>query len=249
MYALWSSFSKTNKKQTMFLVQQLYFLHNILPHLGEAGSSLLSAPQHQAVFVVACADTIQRLSHGLHGEKRYSLFQMAWWWVRERRDLKMSTHNTAVLLIIHFFDLQAVRLKDTRCSHRTEDNRQSSFGTVKQSCPKRCHLTRYSNFTSRYFRIVSLVSGIALWRYVLRSWSICQKGSSQRLHIKTSRALDQICTHRFDGLEKLNTVFLNVTMSIGEFDKSFAGCCLWLSHADNRKDVSECWKGILDRIK
>lgn len=54
----------------MFLVQQLYFLHNILPHLGEAGSGLLSAPQHQAVFVVACADTIQRLSHGLHGEKK-----------------------------------------------------------------------------------------------------------------------------------------------------------------------------------
>lgn len=78
MYALWSLFSKINKqKLTMFLVQQLYFLHNILPHLGKAGSGLLSAPQHQAVFVVACVDAIQRLPHGLHGEKRYSLFQMA----------------------------------------------------------------------------------------------------------------------------------------------------------------------------
>lgn len=42
----------------MFLVQQLYFLHNILPHLGEAGSGLLSTPQHQAVFIVTCADAI-----------------------------------------------------------------------------------------------------------------------------------------------------------------------------------------------
>lgn len=151
----------------MFLVQQLYFLHNILPHLGEAGSGLLSAPQHQAVFVVACADAIQRLSNGLHGEKRHSLFQMARQQLREHRDLQKSTHNTAVLLIIHFFDLQAVRLKDTRCSHRTEDNRQSSFGPMKPirvnlSSPKRCHLTRYSNFTSRYLRMVSLVSGMAL---------------------------------------------------------------------------------------
>lgn len=33
----------------------------------------------------------------------------------------MATHDTAVLLIIHFFDLQAVRLKDTKChKHRTE---------------------------------------------------------------------------------------------------------------------------------
>lgn len=49
----------------MFLVQQLYFLHNILPHLGKASSGLLPAPQHQAVFIVACADTIQRLPHRL----------------------------------------------------------------------------------------------------------------------------------------------------------------------------------------
>lgn len=35
-----------------------------------------------------------------------------------------------------------------------------------------CWLTRYSNFTSRYLRMVSLVSGMALWRYVFRSWSI-----------------------------------------------------------------------------
>lgn len=60
---------KNKQKQTMFLVQQLYFLHNVLPHLGEAGSGLLSAPQHQAVLVVACADAIQRLSHGLQGGK------------------------------------------------------------------------------------------------------------------------------------------------------------------------------------
>lgn len=110
----------------MFLVQQLYFLHNILPHLGEAGSGLLSAPQHQAVFVVACADTIQRLSHGLHGEKQHSLFQMARQYVKKHRDLKMSTHNTAVLLIIHFFDLQTVRLKDTRCSNENKDNRPTT---------------------------------------------------------------------------------------------------------------------------
>lgn len=64
-------------KQTMFLVQQLYFLHNILPHLGEAGSGLLPAPQHQAVLVVASADAIERLSHGLFGGKPDSLFQMA----------------------------------------------------------------------------------------------------------------------------------------------------------------------------
>lgn len=94
--------------------------------------------------------------------------------------------------------------------------------------------------------MVSLVSGMALWRYVLRSWSICQTGSGQRLHIKASPAvLDRICTHRLDGLEKLNTVFLNATVSIGKFDKSFAGCCLWLSHTDNRKDVPEGWKGRL----
>lgn len=61
-----------------------------------------------------------------------------------------------------------------------------------------------------------------------------------------SRALDWICTHRFNGLEKPDTVFLNVTVSISKFDESFAGCCLWLSHADNRKDVPECWKGRLD---
>lgn len=39
----------------------------------------------------------------------------------ETQRLKMATHDTAVLLIIHFFDLQAVRLKDTKChKHRTE---------------------------------------------------------------------------------------------------------------------------------
>lgn len=52
----------------MFLVQQLYFLHNILPHLGEASSSLLPAPQHQAVLIVACADAVQRLPYGLQEE-------------------------------------------------------------------------------------------------------------------------------------------------------------------------------------
>lgn len=35
-------------------------------------------------------------------------------------------------------------------------------------------------------------------------------------------------------------------MSICKFDEGFAGCCLWLSHADNRKDVPECWKDRLD---
>lgn len=53
-------------------------------------------------------------------------------------------------------------------------------------------------------------------------------------------ALEQICTHRFDGLQKLNTVFLNVAVSVGKFDKSLAGCCLWLSHANNREDIAKC---------
>lgn len=49
------------------------------------------------------------------------------------------------------------------------------------SCSELCKkhswggLTRYSNFTSRYLRMVSLVSGMALWRYVFRSWSIWEK--------------------------------------------------------------------------
>lgn len=38
--------------------------------------------------------------------------------------------------------------------------------------PVSCRLTRYSNFTSRYLRMVSFVSGMALLRYVFRSWSI-----------------------------------------------------------------------------
>lgn len=102
----------------MFLVQQLYFLHNILPHLGKASSGLLSAPQHQAVFIVACADTIQWLPHSLQEKQGYSPFQMV---SVETQRLKMATHDTAVLLIIHFFDLQAVRLKDTTChKHKTE---------------------------------------------------------------------------------------------------------------------------------
>lgn len=102
----------------MFLVQQLYFLHNILPHLGKASSGLLPAPQHQAVFIVACADTIQRLPHSLQEKQGYSPFQMV---SVETQRLKMATHDTAVFLIIHFFDLQAVRLKDTKChQHRTE---------------------------------------------------------------------------------------------------------------------------------
>lgn len=49
----------------MFLVQQFYLLQNILPHFGEAGSSLLPTPQHQAVLVVASADAIQWLPNGL----------------------------------------------------------------------------------------------------------------------------------------------------------------------------------------
>lgn len=62
----------------MFLIQQLDLLHDILPHFGEAGSSLLPTPQHQAVLIVPSADTIQRLPHGLEEDARYSPFQMIW---------------------------------------------------------------------------------------------------------------------------------------------------------------------------
>lgn len=57
----------------MFLIQQLYLLQNVLPHFGEAGSSLLPTPQHQAVLIVAGADSIQGLSHGLMEEAHESL--------------------------------------------------------------------------------------------------------------------------------------------------------------------------------
>lgn len=57
----------------MFLVQQLYLLQNILPHFGEAGSSLLPTPQHQSVLIVPGADAIQRLPHGLQEDAHYRL--------------------------------------------------------------------------------------------------------------------------------------------------------------------------------
>lgn len=64
------------QQQTMFLIQQLYLLQNVLPHFGEAGSCLLPTPQHQAVLIVPGADSIQGLSHGLQEEAHYSLLQM-----------------------------------------------------------------------------------------------------------------------------------------------------------------------------
>lgn len=53
----------------MFLIQQLYLLQNVLPHLGESGAGLLPTAQHQAVFIVAGADAVQRLSHRLEEEE------------------------------------------------------------------------------------------------------------------------------------------------------------------------------------
>lgn len=124
----------------MFLIQQLYLLQDVLPHFGEAGSSLLPTPQHQTVLVVTGADAIQGLSHGLQEDAHYSLlqvtrehessrdgrhtFQLAACKSRLRQTdliprtrIQTTTHNTAVFFIIHFLHLQAVRLKDTRSSH------------------------------------------------------------------------------------------------------------------------------------
>lgn len=50
---------------TMFLIQQLYLLQDVLPHFGEASAGFLTAPKHQAVLVVTSADSIQRLSYSL----------------------------------------------------------------------------------------------------------------------------------------------------------------------------------------
>lgn len=60
---------KKQQQQTMFLIQQLYLLQNVLPHFGKASASLLPTSQHQAVLIVTSADAIQRLSHGLSREK------------------------------------------------------------------------------------------------------------------------------------------------------------------------------------
>ena len=48
-------------------------------------------------------------------------------------------------------------------------DRNTNMKTTKQNI-----LTRYSNFASRYFLMVSRVSGTALWRYVFKSLIICQ---------------------------------------------------------------------------
>ena len=58
--------------RTMFLVQQLYLLQHVLPHLREAGASLLATPQHQPVLVVTGADPVHGLSHGLGENSRHT---------------------------------------------------------------------------------------------------------------------------------------------------------------------------------
>lgn len=124
----------------MFLIEQLYLLQNVLPHFGEAGSSLLPTPQHQTVLIVPSADPIQGFPHGLYRKKhiircfgwyenknpqrdgRSNTFSSCWQPVNlvyliPGTRIQMTTHNTAVLFIVHFLHLQAVRLKDTRSSH------------------------------------------------------------------------------------------------------------------------------------
>lgn len=49
----------------MFLVQELYFLQHVLPHLGKACASLLTAAQDEAVLVVPSADPVERLTQSL----------------------------------------------------------------------------------------------------------------------------------------------------------------------------------------
>lgn len=60
-------------------------------------------------------------------------------------------------------------------------------------------LTRYSNFTSRYLRMVSLVSGMALLRYVFRSWSICKTRETLKsnIHWKTDILHNKFHSERF----------------------------------------------------
>lgn len=99
----------------------------------------------------------------------------------------METHNTAVFFIVHFLHLQAVRLKDTKDSDFISDFLVMAVRRTKtKKGTGSCSLTKYSNFTSRYLRMVSFVSGMALWRYVFRSWSICTMRYEIRQEIHTT---------------------------------------------------------------
>lgn len=52
----------------------------------------------------------------------------------------------------------------------------------------------------------------------------------------------EIWTHRFDGLQQLDTVFLNAAVSISKLHESLAGCSLRFPNPDDGENISKRWK-------
>ncbi len=65
---------------TVLVIQEFQLDQHVVAQFGKSRTSILSATQDEAVLVIACLHTIQRLLKGVEG----------------------------VLLIVHFFDLEAV---------------------------------------------------------------------------------------------------------------------------------------------
>lgn len=70
--------------------------------------------------------------------------------------------------------------------------------------------------------------------------------SQQALVRRTEPAEGATCTHRFDGLQQLDAVFLNAAVRVGKLHKGLAGCGLRFSYADDGENIPECWE---DRFK
>lgn len=129
------------------------------------------------------------------------------------KSVKIVTHDAAVFFIIHFLHLQAVRLKDTK-NLSCYSTYRLTVNFSKRSVST-AGLTRYSNFTSRYLRMVSLVSGMALLRYVFRSWSICTTRDTLKSnnHWKTDILHNKFHSDRFKEH--------NIKYTQTEFSKAF----------------------------
>lgn len=84
-----------------------------------------------------------------------------------------------------------------------------------------------------------------------RSAETCSQWSEtcriqQTLIRRTDPAEGAICTHRFDGLQQLDAVFLNAAVRVGKLHKGLAGCGLRFSYTDDGENIPECWE---DRFK
>lgn len=79
-------------------------------------------------------------------------------------------------------------------------------------------------------------------RYASDQRRVATRQTSGRLHAAqcplTARS---DCTHRFDGLQQLDAVFLNVAVRVGELDKRLTGRGLRFPYADDRKNIPEGW--------